>query len=191
VLEVRGAAIGPADGHAHGNGNPHYWLDPKNAEIITATIAEALARRDPAHARAYEQNRATFLAALDARLAGWLERMQALHGHALVATHNSWAYFARRFRLDIAGIIEPKPGVPPGPAHLAAMIRLMRERNVRIVIRAPHEPERDAAFLAARTGAAVVVLAGSVEAIPRATDFFSLFDTNVDALVAAAGASGR
>ena len=68
------------------------------------------------------------------------------------------------------------------------MLRLMRERNVGIVIRAPHEPERDAAFLAGRTGAAVVVLAGSVEAIPRAADFFSLFDADVDALVAAAGA---
>src|SRR5205807_8048447 len=42
VLEVRGASVGPSDGHAHGNGNPHYWLDPKNAEIITATILEAL-----------------------------------------------------------------------------------------------------------------------------------------------------
>src|SRR5437899_758085 len=28
-LEVRGVAVGPGDGHAHGSGNPHYWLDPK------------------------------------------------------------------------------------------------------------------------------------------------------------------
>jgi ABC-type Zn uptake system ZnuABC Zn-binding protein ZnuA len=186
VLEVRGASIGPGDGHAHGNGNPHYWLDPKNAEIVTANILEALARLDPGHAREYEQNRAAFLAALDARTVIWLERMQALQGRALVAYHNSWAYFARRFRLDIAGIIEPKPGVQPSPAHLAAMIRLMRERNVHIVIRAPHEPERDAAFLAAKTEAAVVVLAGSVEATPRATDYFALFDADIDALLAAA-----
>src|SRR5713101_919332 len=35
-LEVRGVALGPGDGHAHGSGNPHNWLDPKNAEFITA-----------------------------------------------------------------------------------------------------------------------------------------------------------
>ena len=40
VLEVRGMSVGPGDGHAHGSGNPHYWLDPRNAEIITATILE-------------------------------------------------------------------------------------------------------------------------------------------------------
>jgi ABC-type Zn uptake system ZnuABC Zn-binding protein ZnuA len=191
VLEVRGASIGPSDGHAHGNGNPHYWLDPRNAEIVTANILEALAGLDPGHTREYERNRAGFLAALDARLVIWEQRMEALHGRALVAYHSSWAYFARRFRLDIAGIIEPKPGVQPSPAHLAAMIRLMRERNVHMVIRAPHEPERDAAFLAAKTGAAVVVLAGSVGATERASDYFALFDADVDALTATARASAR
>jgi len=191
VLEVRGASVGPSDGHAHGNGNPHYWLDPKNAEIITATILEALGRLDPEHAEKFERNRQGFLSVLEAKLADWERRMTALQGRALVAYHNSWAYFARRFRLDIAGFIEPKPGVQPSPAHLAAMIRLMRERKVGIVIRAPHEPERDAAFLAAKADAAVVVLAGSVEASVRASDYMSLFDADIDALTAAARASAR
>jgi len=191
VLEVRGGAIGPGDGHAHGNGNPHYWLDPKNAEIITASILEALARLDPAHADAFARNRQSFLAALEQKLAGWERRMGALHGRSLVAYHNSWAYLARRFRLDIAGVIEPKPGVQPSPAHLAAMIRLMRDRKVGIVLREPREPERDVGFLAAKTGAAVVVLAASVGATPRATDYIALFDADVDALAAAARASVR
>jgi len=191
VIEVRGAAVGPGDGHAHGNGNPHYWLDPKNAEIVTAAMLEALARLDPAHAGEFETNRAAFLAALDAKLAGWQQRLAPLQGRALVAYHNSWSYFARRFRLDIAGIIEPKPGVQPGPAHLAAMIRLMRDRKVGIVLREPREPERDVGFLAAKTGAAVVVLAASVGATPRATDYIALFDADVDALAAAARASVR
>src|SRR6516162_10264662 len=63
VLEVRGLSVGP--GHAHGLGNPHYWLDPKNAEIITSTILEALARRDPANASIYEANRLAFVARLE------------------------------------------------------------------------------------------------------------------------------
>jgi len=187
VLEVRGAAVGPGDGHAHGAGNPHYWLDPKNAEIITGTILEALGRIDPAHAGEYERNRQTFLSAIDAKLAGWERRMATLHGRALIAYHNSWAYFARRFRLDIAGFIEPKPGVQPSPAHLAAMIRLMREKNIGIIVREPHEPERDVAFLAAKTEANVVVLAASVGATAQARDYISLFDANVDALMARVG----
>jgi len=59
------------DGHAHGSGNPHYWLDPKNAEVITGTILEALSRLDPANAARYEANRAAFLAKLQSKLAEW------------------------------------------------------------------------------------------------------------------------
>jgi ABC-type Zn uptake system ZnuABC Zn-binding protein ZnuA len=184
VLEVRGAAVGPGDGHAHGNGNPHYWLDPKNAEIITATILEALGRLDPDCAQEFERNRQTFLLTLAGRISEWERRMTVLQGRALVAYHNSWAYFARRFRLDIAGFIEPKPGVQPSPAHLAAMIRSMREKNVAIVIREPYEPERDVAFLAAKSGASVAVLAASVGATPQARDYVALFDADVDTLVA-------
>ena len=82
----------------------------------------------------------------------------------LVAYHNSWAYFARRFRLDFVGFVEPKPGVPPSPFHIASLISLMQARKARIIVRQPHEPERDVAFLAKRTGSKVVVLASSVGA---------------------------
>ena len=159
ALELRGMSVGPGDGHAHGSGNPHYWLDPKNAEVITATILEALTRIDPANAAAYESNRAAFLARLQSKLAEWEAKLAPLKGMPIVAYHNSWPYFARRFRLDFIGFIEVKPGVPPSPSHLAGIVRIMRARNVRIVVREPHEPQRDVAFVAGKAGAAVVTLA--------------------------------
>ena len=97
VLDIRGASVGPSDGHAHGSGNPHYWLDPKNAEIITGSILESLARRDPTHADTYEANRLVFLDRLTAKLAEWEQKTKPLQGRTMVAYHNSWAYFARRF----------------------------------------------------------------------------------------------
>ena len=105
---------------------------------------------------------------------------------SLVAYHNSWPYLARRFRLDFVGFIETKPGVPPSPAHLAAIIRTMRARGVRIVVREPHEPKRDVAFVAGKADASVVTLAASVGALPQASDYIALFDANVEALIAAA-----
>jgi ABC-type Zn uptake system ZnuABC Zn-binding protein ZnuA len=186
VLELRGVSVGPGDGHAHGSGNPHYWLDPENAEIITATILEALARIDPEHAGGYEANRAAFLARLHTRLAEWETALSALKGMPIVAYHNSWPYFARRFRLDLLDVIETKPGVPPSPSHLAGLIEAMRSRGAHIVVREPHEPERDAAFVANKAGAAVVTLAASVGALPQAGDYLALFDADVAALKAAA-----
>src|SRR5262249_21186305 len=77
TLDVRGLSIG-GDGHAHGSGNPHYWLDPRNAEIVTANIQAALASIDPAHAEAYTANRLAFLSRLEGKLKDWDGRLAAL-----------------------------------------------------------------------------------------------------------------
>jgi ABC-type Zn uptake system ZnuABC Zn-binding protein ZnuA len=176
LLDVRGGGIGPGDGHAHGRGNPHYWLDPANAQMITATILEALVRLDPANAKYYEANRIAFIDRLDAKIAEW---SRALAGAPpLIAYHDTWPYFARRFRLNFVGVIEIRPGIAPSPAHLAALARA----RPGLIVREAHEPARDAQFLASRTGARVVILASSVGAVPEARDYISLIDYNVRAL---------
>jgi ABC-type Zn uptake system ZnuABC Zn-binding protein ZnuA len=188
VLELRGMSVGPGDGHAHGSGNPHYWLDPRNAETITGTILEALARIDPANAASYEANRSAFLARLQAKLTDWEATLAPLRAMPIVAYHNSWPYFARRFRLDVVDIVETKPGVPPSLSRLLGIVQTMRVRGVRIVLREPREPERDIAFLANKTGASIVTLAASVGALPGTGDYLALFDADVEALKSAAGA---
>ena len=113
LLDVRAGGIGPGDGHAHGRGNPHYWLDPVNAEMITATLLESFSRLDPANAKRYDANRRAFLAKLDAKLGQWSRALAK--APPLVAYHDTWPYFARRFRLRFVGIIESRPGVAPSP----------------------------------------------------------------------------
>ena len=185
TLDVRGMSIG--DGHGHGSGNPHYWLDPRNAEIITANILAALVGIDPESTAIYEANRAAFLARLEPKLKEWEDRLAALRGVPLVAYHNSWPYFARRFRLEFIGTVEVKPGVPPLPSHITSLIGTMNARGARIIVRRPHEPEKDVSFVARHTGGVVAVLASSVGALPGADDYPSLFDVNVAALRAASG----
>ena len=191
LLEVRGASAGPGDGHAHGAGNPHYWLDPANAEIVTATLFEALVRIEPASAAYFEARRNAFVNRLRAKGQEWDAALAPLQGQPMVAHHNTWAYFARRFRLNFAGFIEPRPGVPPSPAHMARLRTLVRDRDVRIIVRQPHESARNAEFLAGAGPARVVVLAASVGALPQLSDYIDLIDHNVRNLAAAFGAPAR
>ncbi len=185
LLEVHGGQVGTA-GHAHGSGNPHYWLDPRNSELITGYILEALARLDPANAKFYDANRRAFLARLDEKQREWEQKLAPLRGKPLIAYHNNWAYFARRFRLNLAGFIEPKPGVPPSAAHLAALLKRMETDQIKIILRQAHEPAKNAEFLARKAGAQVVLLAASVGAAADARDYLSLFDSNIAALAAVA-----
>ncbi len=185
LLDVRGAEVGAAGGHAHGNGNPHYWLDPANAERMTDGIVAALKKADPQGANEYDERRRRFLARLAQKLQAWQQILETSRRRPLLAYHNTWAYFARRFRLHFTGTVEVRPGVPPSPSHLAALIASAHAQQVAAIVRQPHESPRTAEFLAARLGVPVLVLAGSVGALPEATDYIALFDYNAATLAAA------
>ena len=188
LLEVKGGGLS-GGGHSHGAGNPHYWLDPANANVITGNIVEALARLDPANGKYYEQRRIDFLAHLEQRIREWQAQLAPLAGKPLLTYHNNWPYFARRFRLNFVGTIEPRPGVAPSPAALSGLIKRMRDEKVLLIVRHPQEPARDVDFLARKSGARVAILAASVGDLPSAQDYFSLFETNVAALMAASAGS--
>ena len=141
ILEVRGSALTDQGGHAHGSGNPHYWLDPANAQIITGTVLEALIRLDPASAAHFEARRIAFLDRLALKLREWDSQLAPVQGKPVLAYHNSWAYLARRFRLQVAGTIEIKAGIPPSPAHLGALLRTLRDKRIRLIIKQPFEDE--------------------------------------------------
>ena len=191
LLEIRGESVVNEGGHAHGVANPHYWLDPENAAIVTAGIAEALARRIPAEAARILANRERFLAGLNARLQRWSAQLAAFTGVKLIAYHNSWPYFARRFRLDIVDFIEPKPGVAPSPAHLAKLIAEGRRANVRAILHEPYEPDDASRLVAQKLGVPFVLLATSVESVAGVKDYLDLFEYNTATLAKALGAPGE
>jgi ABC-type Zn uptake system ZnuABC Zn-binding protein ZnuA len=187
LLEVSGQNVVNEGGHAHGVANPHYWLDPENAKIVSLSVADGLARLLPGERERIAANRDRFVAELDARLARWTGQLAPVAGAKLIAYHNSWPYFARRFRLDVIDFIEPKPGVAPSPSHLARLIAKGKTSGVRAVIHEPYEPEDASRFVAEKVGVPFVLLATSVGSVPEAKDYLGLFDHNVASLARALG----
>ncbi|MBD2176702.1 zinc ABC transporter substrate-binding protein [Pseudanabaena sp. FACHB-1998] len=183
VLEAKSLSLAPATGHDHGAGNPHYWLDPLNAESITGAIEEGLIRLDADHTEDYALNRDRFLIELKNRVKIWSDRLAPYRSNPIVVYHNSWPYLARRFRLKTIGYIEPKTGVPPSPTHLSELVRLIREQKVAVVIKEPYESDNITRYLNRTTGSKTLTLAASVGAVPEAKDYFSLFDYNVEQLI--------
>ena len=183
VLEAKSLSLAPATGHDHGAGNPHYWLDPLNAESITGAIEEGLIRLDANHAEDYALNRDRFIVELKNRVKIWSDRLAPHRSNPIVVYHNSWPYLARRFRLKTIGYIEPKTGVPPSPTHLSELVRLIREQKVTVVIKEPYESDNITRYLNRTTGSKTLTLAASVGAVPEAKDYFSLFDYNVGQLI--------
>jgi ABC-type Zn uptake system ZnuABC Zn-binding protein ZnuA len=171
--------------HVHGFGNPHYWLDPMNARPMTQAIVDALARLAPGERETFARNQARLLAGLDADLARWIAALAPARGARVVAYHDTWPYFARRFGLVVVATIEPAPGLPPSAASLAELTARMKEAGVKLVIAEPSSNASIAGQVAARSGARLVTLVPSVGGDPEARDYPGLFEVNVRRLARA------
>jgi zinc/manganese transport system substrate-binding protein len=146
-------------GDIHAAGNPHYIVDPANAKSVARNITEAFCALDEKSAAAYRANLQKFTEALDAKLVEWQKKLEPFKGQQVVAYHNSWLYFGDRFGLNIDLFLEPKPGVPPTPRHLAEVILKMKQDKVHVILVDPYLDRRTAETVAAKTDATVVDVA--------------------------------
>jgi zinc/manganese transport system substrate-binding protein len=180
------ATLDRSGGDIHSTGNPHYMTDPLNAQIVANHIAEVLCRIDPNSSETYRTNLKMFTEQLTVKMAEWQKLLAPFQGRQVVAYHNAWPYFARRFGLKIEIFLEPKPGLPPTPAHLAEVIARMKAEQVRAVFVEPYLNRRTAESIARSTGAKVIDVAflpGGVKGTEN--DYLKLMDYLVTSLAKA------
>jgi len=175
-----------AKGDIHAMGNPHFMTDPVNARHVAERIAAALSAADPDHSAAYRQNLDAFTKRLDEKLAAWQKQMKPFQGKSVVAYHDSWPYFAKRFGIKIDLFLEPKPGIPTTPAHLADVITRMKAEQIGVILVEPYQNRRTAEKVSAQTGAVIVDFAqypGGVKG--SEAGYIELIDCLVNTLVQA------
>lgn len=185
MLEIP-SQLDRSKGDIHAAGNPHYLVDPVNAKIVANNIAEAFAKLDPGAAPAYKANYERFATTLDVKLAEWLKKLAPCKGECVVAYHNSWIYLANRFGFTINLFLEPKPGIPPTPAHMADVITRMKEQRAHVILVDFYLDGRTAENVASRTGSTVVPVSQFPGAIKGTEQgYIALMDYLVDGLAKA------
>ena len=185
VLEIPIGRLDRSMGDVHPFGNPHYSLDPGQAETVTANIVEGFARVAPAHRATFEHNRRAFLTRLQQAMRRWTATMAPWKGTRVVTYHPDFTYFLTRFGLVQAGTIEDRPGIPPSPVHLTGLIRQIKEEKIKVVIVEPWVDRALAARVAEEGGAKVVALAPVVGALKGAETYLAAIDYNVTTLAQA------
>ena len=185
LLDIPRGNVDRSQGDVHPLGNPHYWLHPENGRRIARLFRQKFTELDPAGASAYSQNERNFSARLAAAERSWTDELAKIKGKPVVAWHTSWRYLADYTGMNIVGFMEPKPGVPPSPAHLAGLIQTMRRTGAKVIIMEPFYARKTADFIAARTGAKVLMLPPSVRGTKAVPDYVSLLDYDLKQLAAA------
>ena len=174
-----------AHGDVHALGNPHFLLDPINAKLIVAQIANHLSQVDPASAELFKANLKAFNTTLDAKFAEWQQRLAPYRGAKIVTYHKDFVYFAERFGLEVVENLEPKPGIAPSPAHLATVISRMRADNAHIILVQPFQNRKTAETVARQTDAVVLNVPQQPGAVKDTDTFFQLMDYIVNTLATA------
>ncbi len=178
--------IGRIDGRAgdvHPDGNPHYWLDPRNGGLVAASLAEVFGRLDPAHAADFRARAEAFTAGCRAHHEAAAARLAALPVREILTYHSSWVYLAASTGLAVAATVEPVPGIPPTGAHLQKLVDLVKAHHPAVLLQEPYFPDDAAAFLARETGLRTVKMSPSCDGVTP-DSYLAHFDAVVAAIAA-------
>ena len=176
-------SLNRGEGDIHIYGNPHYWLDPLNGKVIARNIADGLERIDPSNKAFYEANLQAFYKRINDKMAEWQTKMAPYKGSKIIAYHNEWCYFERRFGLEVVDFMEPKPGIPPSPSQLVKVIREVTANKIKVIISSPYFTTASSDVVAKQTGVKVLTLATSTNAFDQVKNYLDLFDYDIDQLI--------
>jgi len=171
-------------GDVHPSGNPHVHLDPRNIARVAEVLTERLVQLAPANADTYKARGNSFRERWRAALSRWEQQAAPLKGVPVVVYHKDMSYFINWSGMREAGSLEPKPGLPPTPAHLAELVERMKREPAKIVVYSAYNSPRAAEFLSERTKIPSVMLPFTVGGTDRAKDLFGLFDDTIGRLLA-------
>ncbi|MBN2195310.1 MAG: zinc ABC transporter substrate-binding protein [Polyangiaceae bacterium] len=113
---------------------------------------------------------------LIARLGGWMKEALPLRGKKIVAYHKNISYLSQLFGFEIIDYLEPKPGIPPSPGHIAAVMEKMRKDHIRVLWAENYFDVGTVRKVAAKVGAVPVIVALAPGGQPGMDTFFDQFD---------------
>ncbi len=177
---------GRVDGRAgdvHPDGNPHYWLDPRNGALVALELAEAFGKLDPAHAADFSARATAFGDECRAHHAAAATKLAALPVREILTYHPSWVYLAASTGLTVAATVEPVPGIPPTGTHLQNLVELVNARHLAVLLQEPYFPGDAADFLARQSGLRTVKMSPSCDDV-AAGSYLAHFDAVVGAIAA-------
>ena len=186
MLDVPATAIDRSNGDIHPQGNPHYSYDPRRVEALMVGIGKRMAELDPAHKSGYFARTKSLLEGLRAARARWEARLAKARGQKIIAYHRSLPYLADWLGVEVVEHVEPKPGIPPNPSHIAHVLERARADKVRAIVQQAYYPSGTSKLIADKAGAIFVQIPGYPD-FARGQSYTAYMDDVVAKLAKALG----
>ncbi len=178
-------SVDRALGDIHPYGNPHAHLDPHRLLKVAAALSARFVKLDSANASDYRQAFDQFSQRWKQSIKHWQKAAAPLKGMPVIVHHEEWIYLLDWLGINRAGELEPKPGLPPTPSHLADLVNVVKASGAKLIIYAPHNSPDASRWLADHTTACAVQLPFTVGGTEAADDLFSLYTDTINRLLKA------
>ncbi|MBL0386984.1 zinc ABC transporter substrate-binding protein [Tumebacillus sp. ITR2] len=136
--------------------DPHVWLDPKLAQQEVRTIANALEKKDPAHAEVYKKNAADYIAQLADLDQAFTDEFTGAPNKEFVTSHTAFGYMAKSYGLTQVPIAGLSPEQEPSAGDMRDIVNLVKAHNVKTIffetLASPKVAETVAREVGAKTG---------------------------------------
>lgn len=160
ILEVPVEQIDRSMGDIHPGGNPHYLFDPNQAILVAEGITQRMKELDYTNAQNYENNLQSFVQQLQTKIQQWESRLSDYKEVPIICYHKSFVYLSKWLEFNEVAYIEPKPGIPPNPSHVATVMGVAQTRQVPIILQESFYPSNVATLIAQNTSSVLVTLPG-------------------------------
>ncbi len=171
-----------SQGDVHPLGNPHFLLDPERAIKVINAITKKLSELQPKAKADFEKNQTALVTELQKKIPVWRERISKTGTKQIITYHKTLNYFLKFADLDLAGSIEPKPGIPPTARQIMDLQNTIKEKAVKCILIESYFETDSAKKLKSATGIAFEVVPPEVEATSSAKDYVSLIEELVTAV---------
>ena len=143
-------------GHAHGEYDPHIWLDPSNAKVIVKKITNQLSKIDKDNSSVYKANSKKLLKDLDGLMK---EVKNEINKDAsFVVFHDAYQYFEKRFGINVIGALTVNPDVMPGAEQLSEIREVIEHEKAKCIFSEPQFNPNIINSIASDTGVKTGVL---------------------------------
>ncbi|HSA79376.1 MAG TPA: zinc ABC transporter substrate-binding protein [Geminicoccaceae bacterium] len=176
--------------HANGETDMHVWLDPANAKVLVAAIANVLGEVDPENAATYQSNAAHVRGQIDALDRTLADKLEVVGDRPYVVFHDGYQYFERRYGTNAVGAITINPTRRPGAQRLEEIHAQLEQLDAACVFAEPQfEPALVDTLIEGTNARAGVLdpLGSALEAGPG--QYFQLMSGLADSLVACLGSN--
>jgi zinc/manganese transport system substrate-binding protein len=185
VLDVPTGPVSRAQGDLHPGGNPHFLTDPRRALTVAEALAGKLSALDGGGAAYYGQRLQDFQRRIQAAEARWEKEIAPVRGRKMFTRHRTMTYFFDWTGIVSAGELEPRPGVPPPPSHLADLVVVAQRDGVKAISVENYYDTKSAEVVSRHSGAKIVLVPGDVGGEPGVTTYEKYVDTVVGRIAGA------